>query len=608
MNKFTHSERFTARVGSFRHSFLEKSKERLLSKRDLVGFNDEGNDPSKRSFLDALSDRVVGLHNWSKDIASKLYEMGRNDRRKVVFAIKAGLSLAIVSLVIYIEEEQFSKYSIWAILTVVVVFEFSIGATLNKGFNRALGTLSAGVLALGIAQLSVFVGRAFEEIMIVVSIFIAGFFASYVRLYPAMKQYEYGFRVFLLTFCIVLVSGRHGLQFFSTAFYRLLLIGIGAGVSLSVNICIYPIWSGEDLHKLVVKNFTGVAASLEGCVNGYLQCVEYERVPSKILVYQASDDPLYRGYRTAVQSSTQEETLVDFALWEPPHGPYKMFNYPWKSYVKVSGALRHCAFMVMAMHGCILSEIQSSASSQQHIRLYDLPFHDSSSLLFDSPVGKERQVEQSMSVKAGQGAKSPPEKRLVFYEELQKVGIEGAKVLRTLGSKVERMERLSSDEILLDVHEAAEHLQMKIDRLSFLLVNYENWEAARLQKEKENDNLMDVKDFLNKQPEITSLNEIRDDPKLNIKIEPSTPSTPDSHLPQTAKSLLGRSNLSFFADSVSETESKVYESASSLSLATFASNLIEFVARLQNLVDEFQDLSEKAKFKDPFEVEQPLLK
>ncbi|KAK3132159.1 hypothetical protein QOZ80_6AG0516700 [Eleusine coracana subsp. coracana] len=508
---------------------------------------------------EGLRQRVA---RWWKEVcagAADMWAFARADPRKPVFAAKVASALALISLLVFLREPRdIVSHSVWAILTVVVVFEFSIGATLSKGFNRALGTLTAGALALAFAELSGYLG-SLEEVILVMSIFIIAFFATLTKQHPKMKPYEYGFRIFVLTFCMVMVSGYNNGKFIDTATSRFILIAVGAAVSLGINIGVYPIWAGEDLHNLVAKNFAGVAKSLEGCVDGYLNCMEYERIPSKILVYQAADDPLYSGYRAAVEASAQEETLLGFAIWEPPHGPYKKMNYPWKNFTKVGGALRHCSFAVMALHGCILSEIQA-----------------------------------------------PPEIRKLFATEINKVGQEGAKVLRELGNRVKDMTKLSSPDILLEVHLAAEELQKKIDEKSYLLVNIERWDAKRRvqgSKDVQNGTSAVEKENRNEvEPPIvdqTLLHQSRSFLANSFISRFDSTSTLDGFKP-----LAWPARKSFYPNlPLEDEESKTYESASALSLATFVSLLIEFVARLQNVVNAFEELSDKANFKEP--VEEP---
>ena len=123
-----------AKLGCFRYSLLEK-RERTKGYSVLGFTNEEGEEAQEqgqglRCFsYRFISDKITGFLKEVQHIACKAWQMGKSDPRKIIFSAKMGLALMLISLLIFLKEpmKELSQYSVWAILTVVVVFEFSIG-------------------------------------------------------------------------------------------------------------------------------------------------------------------------------------------------------------------------------------------------------------------------------------------------------------------------------------------------------------------------------------------------------------------------------------------------------------------------------------------------
>lgn len=77
-------------------------------------------------------------------------------------------------------------------------------------------------------------------------------------------RYDYGLMIFILTFCLVSVSGYQDEEVLDLAHKRLTTILIGSAIAVFVSIGICPVWAGDDLHKLVVANLEKLGNFLEG--------------------------------------------------------------------------------------------------------------------------------------------------------------------------------------------------------------------------------------------------------------------------------------------------------------------------------------------------------
>ncbi|XP_026398301.1 aluminum-activated malate transporter 2-like [Papaver somniferum] len=307
-------------------------------------------------WLKALTKRCQKL---MVEFKNKVKQVGKDDPRRVIHSFKVGLALSLVSL-LYHDKTLYGGFGssiIWAVLTVVVVFEFSVGATLSKGINRVLGTLVAGSLGLVVHHLASLTGDKGEPVLLCFSVFLSASAATFTRFFPGVKaRYDYGMVIFTLTFSLVAVSAYKTDEIPEVAGERLITILIGCVTCAVISIFLFPVWAGKDLHKLMFLNIEHLAVFLDGFGGEYFG-VEDNKENEDAITDKKS---FLEGYKKILISKSEEEALTNFARWEPPHGSFQ-FNYPWKHYLEIGKVTRQCAYRIEELHNCITSKIKAQS-------------------------------------------------------------------------------------------------------------------------------------------------------------------------------------------------------------------------------------------------------
>ncbi|GAV68703.1 LOW QUALITY PROTEIN: ALMT domain-containing protein, partial [Cephalotus follicularis] len=304
---------------------------------------------------------MLALKVWT--FLKKTWDLAVDDCRKVIHWLKVAMALTLVSLFYYMRPlyDGVAGNVMWAVMTVVVVFVLWVSATPYKGLNRVFATSLAGFLAIGVHLVASQSGEDLQPLIVGVPQFLFASAITFSRYIPVKDQFDYGATIFILTFSLVAVSGYQVDKLFVIAHERISTIIIGTSLCIAIIMLVCPIWAGEELHNLITANIDKLDSSLDGRVAEYFTEIRKlsddneDESPKKLL-----------GYRCVLSSKATEDSMANFARWEPAHGHFN-FRHPWKQYLKMGALTRNCAYCIEALNSCINAENQVPDFLKKHL-------------------------------------------------------------------------------------------------------------------------------------------------------------------------------------------------------------------------------------------------
>ncbi|GMP48468.1 hypothetical protein CsSME_00015806 [Camellia sinensis var. sinensis] len=164
--------------------------------------------------------------------------------------------------------------------------------------------------------------------------------------------------IFILTFNLVVVSGLCTDKVMELARERLSNIGMGFAVCVFTNMLIFSIWASDELHYSIASKFETLACYIEGYLEEYFRLVNEKENHS---------NTSFASCKSMLHSKSSEESLANFARWEPWHGKFGL-SYPWDKYLQIGDVLRELATTIVSLKECLQSHRQPSSALRQSIR------------------------------------------------------------------------------------------------------------------------------------------------------------------------------------------------------------------------------------------------
>ncbi|KAJ1384566.1 Aluminum-activated malate transporter [Sesbania bispinosa] len=303
--------------------------------------------------------RTLTEKTWAKlvEATKKGKMLVQDDPRRVIHSFKVGFALVLISILQYFRPSfyGFGDNIIWAVLTVVLVLEFSVGATLGKGLNRMLATALAGALGIAAHRLATLSGEKGKAVLTSIFVFVIAETVTFMRFSPRLKaRYDYGMLIFILTFCMVSLADNTDKELLEIAHERLLTIIIGSCLSIVICICICPVWVGKDLHNQIAGNIQKIADFMEETVAKHAGFGD-EYFNNTETTEAGEDKPFLHRYKSYL------------GKMEPCHGRFR-FRHPWKQYLKIGNLTRLCAYKIEALSVYLFNSEQTPYELRSRIQ------------------------------------------------------------------------------------------------------------------------------------------------------------------------------------------------------------------------------------------------